>query len=715
MFGYEEIGLSLAYPSAYLFLALILITAYSYYVYRYTIPQINKSKKILLVSIRVLALLLLCFILFEPVLNLNRKLILEPANLVFIDNSRSMTIKDGTNRSSNVKKILDDFSANASEDDLTFFEFGNSTREVKDDSLDKINFSDGSTNLQNVFNYVKSSDKNIASVTLITDGVLNSGSNPYYDAIKLGIPIFTIGIGDTTQRKDVEIKKVLHNDYLYAKTPTSIIATIYNKGFAGQPVSASLYEDNKFISQQTITLSSAGIQNVAFDYKPESSGEKKMNVIITPLKDEFTTANNKTIFYVNVLSNKIKVVLLASSPSADLTFINNSLERDENLEVSSIVQVAKDKFLNKLNYKILDSADVFFLIGFPSDITPKNLLDRVIDRIKNDKVPYFLTLSSAISLNKLSLLGDKLSFTINGSSNLYREVQPEILQEQSNNPILKQSDKDIIGLWSKLPPVLQPNCIFNPRIESKVLAKIKINNKVINSPLIITKNFSGKRSVTVLAKDIWKWKLQVAPQGIDLFDNFMVNSLRWLRAGEEQKLVSIKLSKKNYSQGERIEFSAQVSDESLNPVSDAEIKIKIRSDKNEYETEMQNVGPGLYEGSIIINEMGDFHFTGEASEDGILLGKDNGNFNIGEIDLEMINPVMNYSLLNLLAHDSGGEFYTPDDYKQLIQKINHLNKVSSKEKIVKSEITLWSDKWMLIIAILLFSLEWFIRKRSGML
>ena len=234
MFGYDEIGLSLAYPAAYLFLALILIAAYSFYVYRYTIPQVNQSKKILLVSLRFLALLLLCFILFEPILNLSRKLILKPANLVFVDNSRSMTIKDGTHRSAKVKEILDDFSTQASDDNLTFYEFGNFIRKIPTDSLEQVNFYDGSTNLQEIFNYVKDSDKNVASVTLITDGVLTSGSNPYYDAINLGIPLFTIGIGDTTQRKDVEIKKVLHNDFLYAKTPTSIIATIYNKGFSDE-------------------------------------------------------------------------------------------------------------------------------------------------------------------------------------------------------------------------------------------------------------------------------------------------------------------------------------------------------------------------------------------------------------------------------------------------------------------------------------------------
>jgi hypothetical protein len=77
--------------------------------------------------------------------------------------------------------------------------------------------------------------------------------------------------------------------------------------------------------------------------------------------------------------------------------------------------------------------------------------------------------------------------------------------------------------------------------------------------------------------------------------------------------------------------------------------------------------------------------------------------------------VMNYSLLNLLAKESGGEFYSPDNYKPLMTRINQLNKLSSREKIVKSEITLWSDTWMLLIAIFLFSLEWFIRKRSGML
>jgi len=715
MFGYEDIQLSLAHSAAYLAIALLLIALYSFYVYRFTIPQIDPYKKVLLVTLRVLALLILCLILFEPILNLSKKLTLEPGNLVFIDNSRSITIDDGTDRTTKVKKVLNDFSAYSSESNLTFYEFGNSVKDVSADSLEEMKFSDGSTNLQEIFNYVRSSDKNIASVTLITDGVITSGSNPYYDAVNLGIPVFTIGIGDTTQRKDIELKKVLHNDFIYAETPTSIIATISNKGFDGEIITVSLYEDNKFVSKQTVNLSNAGIQNIVFDYKAQSSGEKKLSIQLSTLKDEFTTANNKQIFYVNVLSNKIKVLLLASSPNADLTFIKNSLARDENIEVSSIVQISRDKFLDQLNYSKLDSADVLFLIGFPSDATPDELLNRVILKIEEGKIPYFLTLSAGVSINKLLRLGNSLPFRFSQSFAGFREVQPFILQEQINNPIFQQADKNSQDNWNNLPPVSQPFLIFNPKIESKTLAQIKVNNAVVNSPLILSNNFSGKRSIAVLAKDIWKWKLQIAPKGLDLFDSFIVNSLRWLRASEEQKPVMIKTSKKIFSQGERIEFSGEVFDESLNPISDAGIKIKISSQKNKYETDMQNVGPGLYEGSIIINETGDFSFSAEAMTDGRVLGKDNGNFNIGEIDIEMINPVMNYSLLNLLASESGGEFFFPDDYSGLLNSLKELKLNSSKEKVVTSEINLWSDTWMLIIAVLLFSLEWFIRKRNGML
>ncbi len=715
MFGYEEIKLNLAYDSLYFILALIVIAAYTIYVYRYTIPPVSKIKKIVLISLRTAALLCILFIFFEPVLSFTKKFILEPVNLIFVDNSRSMTIEDGTNREESVRNIAADFVDASIAGEKEFYLFGTDVRELPTDSLNKINFEDGITNIAKIFSLVQKEDNNFASITLITDGVITAGSNPVYTADKLSIPVFTIGIGDTTQRKDVLVKRVLYNHLLYQGTPTTIIATLQNNGLSGKDVRLSLYENNILIEQKPVTLSETGIQNESFEYTPNSSGEKKLSVVVSKVKDEFTTANNKKVFYVKVLSNKIKVLVLAGTPSTDLTFIKNTLRSDKNLTVQSIVQISKDRFLNDASFALVDSADIIFMVGFPANDTPLELLNKVKKRIENDRVPFFIAFTPEINTAKLLSLQKELPFTFKQSFGSFRKVQPQIFEDQRENPVIQNSADDVLKIWNNLPPVVQREFNFVPKPEAKVISKTKVNNVVLNDPLIISRSFNGKRSIAVLAGEIWRWKLQTATKNTDVFDRFIINSVRWLNTPEEEKRVSIKTSKKIYTLGERIEFTAQVNDEALNPVPDAIVKIKIKSDNETYEVELQSVGKGLYEGSIQINKKGDYKFTGTAELDGTMLGKDAGTFNVGELDIEMITPRMNYEFLSLLAKKTNGKFFTADNYERVFGLINSINERSKKEKLVTSEITLWSSEWLMIIAIFFFSLEWFLRKRAGML
>jgi len=714
MFGYDEIGLNLAYPSTYLVVALILLAAYSFYVYRFTIPIISKIKKFLLVSLRTLALLTIVIVFFEPIISFTKKITLEPVNLIFIDNSSSINIEDGTSRPETIKNIVADLSSNELIGKSEFFLFGNNVRGISKDSLAKINFTDGVTNLTEVFKTIDVDEINYASIVIISDGVYTEGSNPTYKTANLQLPVFTIGIGDTTRSNDVEVSKVLFNDVVYAETPTSIIAAIQHKGFDGETVSVSLLENNQKIEEQTIVLSKSGIQNVNFSYTPKTNGEKKLSVLITNLSDEFTYANNKKIFYVNVLSNKIKVMILAGNPSTDLSFIKNSLKSDENLTVNSLTQIAADKFVENVDYSLVDSADLLFLVGFPGVTTTGELLNIVQKNISDNKIPYFISLPPQSAIERINQLQD-LPFSFNQQLRSYREVQPEIILTEKNNPLLKHERPDEINNWNNLPPVLQPSINFTSNPGSKILSTIKVNNNPINIPLIVTRNFNGKKSVAVLAGDIWKWKLQTTRKNLNLFDNFILNCVKWLNTREEQDRILVKTSKRNYSPGETVEFLARVSDESLNPVDDADIKVQISSSRNSYEVDMLSAGKGLYEGTILLNETGDFNFEADIFREGIFLGKDDGTFNVGEIEIEMINPVMNYGLLKLLAYESGGNYYTPDKYELLSSQLAEINKSASKEKIITSDVTLWSDEWLLVVAILLFSLEWFLRKRIGML
>ncbi len=716
MFNYEKINLNFFFPPFYFFLFLILLTAYSFYVYRYTIPQISSSKKIFLTGLRSLALILLLFVFFEPILTLAKKKVLEPISLIFLDNSRSMQINDGTNREQTIKSFVNGIQKNNLSNNSIIFSFGTKISKLNIDSLNKLNFSEGSTNFANISSTIKKIDQNISSIVIASDGVITEGADPIHSLEKLNIPIFTIGIGDSTSRNDIAVKNVLFNDMIYAQTPTAIVAAISNIGFGNKNVTVSFFENDVLIDHNNITLSPDGIQNVDFTYTPKSGGEKKLSVEVSNIPGEFTTANNRKIFYLKVLSNKVKILLLAGSPSSDVSFVKNTLKSDNNFTINSITQVAANKFIEKNDQqKLIDSANIFFLIGFPSKETPMNLWQSVIKNISEKDIPYFITLSSGIDFSKLKLLQSELPFTIGNINNDYIEIQPDISAYQQDNPLLQNNSSNPIGSWNNLPPVYQPNVDLRSKPESNIISKVKINNVPMNRPLILTKMLGNKKSIAVLAKDIWRWKLETAPKNLDLFDRFILSSVKWLNKKENQKLVTIKTSKKLYSLGEQIEFNAQVYDQTYNPVSDANVNVKIKTGNETNEINLNSLGNGLYEGTFQSDKAGDYSYSGDASIGQNKLGSDNGSFNIGEVDIEMMNPRMNYEYLNLLANQTNGKFFYNSNFQQLFSILKQINKKSEKDKIEVSDINLWSNEWLLIIAIILFGMEWFFRKRWGMI
>ena len=716
MFDIEKINLNFAYPYFYFIIAAILIAFYAFYTYRYTIPQISRPFKIFLVTLRTLALFLILFAIFEPILNIVRKKIIEPENLIFVDNSKSIRIQDGTNREEAVHNFLKNAENNGLMRNSELYDFGNQIKKINPDSTDKLTFSEASTNFSKIFSSIKNEGNNISSVIIISDGVITDGMNPLYTAEKSGFPVFTIGVGDTTRRKNLAINRVLSNEYIYAETPTTINVSISNNGFENSTIVLSLYEDNRLIKKQNINFVNEDEKTTSLVYTPQNPGEKKLTFTISELKGEYSFADNKKIVYVNVLDNKINVLLIAGSPSADLSFIKNSLASDEYLRISTITQIAPDRFLESTDRnKLIDSANVLYLIGFPAAQTPSSLLNKVLEAIHNKNKPFFLVTSAGIDYSKLKLFQSELPFTIKSIAQGSTEVQPDVSLDEMENPLLENNAQNIIDAWDNLPPVYRDNVEYNVKPESEVLAKIKINNIPFNQPLIISRKLGNKKSIAVLAKDIWKWKLQTAEKKLDLFDRFVLSSVKWLNAKEDQKLISIKTTKKIYSFGEPVEFTGQVYNETLNPIDDAEINVDVKSEKEDFAIIMNAVGSGIYEGKLETNKPGDYIYSGTAKLRGKVLGSDKGKFSIGEVDIEMINPRMDKDFLNLLSLQTGGKFFYYTNYTPLFNIIKNLNEKKSNVKLIKSEFTLWSSEWLLLAAIILLGLEWFFRKRSGML
>lgn len=716
MFNFEKINLSFSFNGIFFFIGLILLAGYTIYMYRYTLPPVSSSKKTILVLLRTFALILLLFTIFEPVATLVKKTIIKPLNLVFVDNSRSININDGTGRSENERRFVEGLNANNLLNTSELFTFGTHVTSFAYDSLSMLNFSEGSTNFSKIISFIKAQNENIASVSIISDGVITEGANPLFTAEKLNIPIFTIGVGDTARRNDIEIKNVLFNEFIYAGTTTAISATILNKGFANSPSVISLYEDGVLLEQRTITLSGDGIQNEIFNYTPKSGGEKKLTLELNHHDGESNFANNKSIFFIKVLSNKVKILLVAGSPSPDLSFIKGTLEEDKNLSVKSITQVGPNKFIEKNNpVAELDSAEIIFLIGFPAKETGSELLNGIKAAIGSKGRPFLFLMEANTDFNKLKNLASELPFVIQNAETGVSEIQAVVQTSESENPLLQNNAQNAIEAWNNLPPVFMTNAGIIAKPESEIVIRARMNNLALNTPLIMTSRLGSRRSIAVLASGIWRWKLQTATKQLNLFDSFIHNSVKWLKSFEEQKQVSIRTSKKLYALGEQVEFSSEVYDASYNPVSDAEVKVRIKQGDRTDEVILNSIGSGLYEGTFQTGRSGDFTFSGTAARNDKPLGSDAGSFNIGEADIEQLNPKMDYEFLTSLADNTGGKFFSYNDMNNLYPILKNIQQNASKEKTDIVELRLWSNETLLIIIIGLLSIEWFIRKQSGML
>jgi len=361
----EYLTVSFSFNPVYLAAGAIFLLFYSVFTYKFTIPPVAPLIRIVMMSLRFVALLIILFAIFEPVLTLVNRQKVRPTDLVFIDNSLSMNKSADFSRGEKVFGILEKFKDEGFLSPSNIFSFGSKTRNIDPDSLRLLDFKDRRTNFEDIFKWIKEADLNISSVTVLSDGIITEGINPGFAAEKTGIPVYTIGIGDTAVKRDIAISKVLFNEYIFSNNSTKIIVTLIQNGFQNQAVRVTLSDGTGTVESKEVRLSDI-TQEIEFQYTPSLTGEIKLTADVSILKEDSNQTNNRKIFYLNVLKNRFKVLIISASPNSDLTFIKNSLKQNPSLLIETITQISRDSYLESLPGKIPpDSADIFFLIGFP--------------------------------------------------------------------------------------------------------------------------------------------------------------------------------------------------------------------------------------------------------------------------------------------------------------------------------------------------------------
>lgn len=690
---------SSTYSPLFLILFLIISAAVSFYFYRNF--AIGGSKKYLLISIKTIALFLLLALFIEPVLS--RIFGGDPTrlNVILIDNSRSL--QTGSNEE-DIRNVIN--KSGVISDNYEVFTFGNELKQLP--GIDSLNFSGYTTDLSNALRNLKRTfpDRNFNSITVISDGAFNSGGNPLYEARTFRAPFITIPIGDTLQKYDIVTRDVIYNNKAFTDSPVKIRPLINIHGFQPGPYNINLKREGMIVSSKVINAAAGQFSyETEFEVTENLPGKILYEVEAAHVNGELTYKNNSQKFFITFADKKVNILVVSGGPGYDNEFIGSVIKRLGNFNITYRTAKTPTEFYEGgIDAKDFPELSVMVLLNYPTTQTAASVASEIALNAKTHKIPIVFFAGKNTDYHKLNSFDEMIPFNISrtGSGETLFNLQPVGSQD---NPLAK-----ITGIGSA--PQIFRNVSGMPKPGSITLA----TDKSSGEPVMITRTSGDNKSSALLAYGLWKWKLNPSSDGSKVIESLLQETIEMTIQKEKKVKFKIYPQKDVFDYLEQVKILAEVFDESYNPTRNAAIngrllqnsgsriaELTFSADENRYVTVYDPLAPGGYK------------VEADAELSGIFYAKDETRFLSDTLNTEYLRTVSDHNALRELSMNTGGAFIDADERYNVTSVIDSTkNWVGSSGFIERYlRFNLWENRYMLGLILLLFSIEWILRKRNN--
>ncbi len=720
-----KIAFSSSWPLIVTLVAVFCIIIFNILIYRRTVPESQLITRTILLTIRSCALILILLTLTGTTINITRSSFKKPRVALLIDKSGSMEIVDKKEKRADIiSRALHSKIFKGLQDryNMVLYYFSDRLTPAKKFPPDSIKPEGLATNISGAITDLLEKETALSAIILITDGSYNRGKNPVRTAEKIEIPIYTLGVGNPLQRRDLVLSQMRTNEIVYVNDLVPVELLINGPGFEGEEVYVRLFVENKIIATKSITIPQEGLpKNITLYFKPEREGFLELACDITRLKGEASYKNNQRKCYVRVLKNKISLLFISGAPCADLSFLKRILLKDKNIRVTIRTQKQGNTFYEGKLPSLMDlsSFDCLILLNFPRSDTDHQLWKNLSREIKKLKKPLFILTGSETDFKRVRSIGELLPVT--GLKKSYEKIiLPELTQEGKNHPIMKvfEDQEKTTQAWKDLPPLYTSWIVDNIKPESVVLLNSKFRvtqnpSKEIKQPLVVIRSLNTEKSVLFIGQGIYRWDLLMWGLGKtnNLLRSFITNIIRWLAIRETNSLSHLSLDKNIYRAGEEIKFYARVYDETYKVLTNAHVEVTIVSGSDTVSINLTESESGKYSGSYRTFKSGKYISIMKATHDRFTLASDTVEFSVSEYNPEFMDTRADFKTLKQIAAVTGGRFTAFDSLSAIAREMN----IPRLRETNSHQLKLFETFPFALFVMILFFAEWTIRRRKGMI
>lgn len=633
------------------------------------------------------------FLLLGILMRINKDETKNPTIVMIEDASTSI-------KNSEDQQLMKDLKSNLEADfQLESYHFSGEIEEGLADTIDG-----QTTNISQVFEFIDETyaNQNLGAVIMSTDGIFNEGQNPIYQKSNITSPFYFIAQGDTTQKKDIQIKQVYHNRIAYLQDKFIVQADVQAYNFNNTNTTVSIYQikngQRTLIEKEPLQINNNSFfKTIEFEVPAEQVGVVKYIVEVSGRNGEYSKSNNFREFFVDVLDARQKILIYANAPHPDLAAIKNIVNTNKNYEVKTV--------LAKAGESNLAVYDLVIFHNLPSD---KNSINSQLDQLNKLRKPRLFVAGTQISIPAFNQAQSVVKITANTSS--INEVQASV----KNDFKLFEQSQELKKIVSSFPPMLSKFGEFTADPTANVLLTQKIGDVVTEYPLLAVKNQSGLREGVITGEGMWQWRLfnYLQTNNFDLVNELLTKTINYITIKEDKRKFRVSSSENIYKTYDRVGFDAELYNESYEKINDVDAFLVVKNESNiEFQYTFSKIAD-FYQIDAGTLPAGNYSYTGTTNYSGKTL-KASGKFSVQEVQLEQANTTADHNLLKGLNERYGGAIFYERSVEDIVAKIkadNQLKPIIYSASKTESALNL---KWILFALMFLLFLEWFVRRLLG--
>ncbi len=703
-FTFEGFGTSLHW--LLIFLLISGSVALSWFTYK-SISNIKPWQKISLISLRSATFLLLLAVLLNPLFNIIETDQIRSSVAIIFDNSASTTIEKGEYSGLESYREVISHLAAENEPNIRFRTFG-FDRNIFPAQPDTLSFDGSGTDISRAITQFLDEREDERALIFVSDGIFNTGRDLSWLATRLDFPVYTVAIGDNSRLQDIIVQDVIHNEIGYTNTISPVSATIRNDGMPGQEIEIQLRRDGDILESKTIsTTQERSIHTVRFELLLEDEGFQQYEIHVPEIEGEWTTENNTQAFSIEVLDDRINVMLLSFEIHPDIRAWRSILLTDESIRLDSRTWLGDDRFLEGEFPAQADSIQLVILHGFPTQNIPQNIIQQVQNYVQGTPMVWLASPKSDFRLVQQFLPNSPIR---GGRGTEFFDVRLALSGSSTSHPILELPEID----FRTTPPLFSPIRNLNADSDAEILLNPVFRNNTLETPLLSLRSIGNTRTAFISAHGWFKWYLNGGE--IRRFtEEFMNNVIKWTSTSDDESLLRIRPSRNVIQETENVVLNAFLRNESGLEEDDASIDVVITGGAiQERRYTMINEGLGQYRLNAGNLPQGTYNFTATAQKDNRLIDERSGQFLVGSSNQEFINTVRNDEFLEFLANETGGQFFEWQDANLVMDQLRRDGHNEFITQSISSELRAYQNPFWFILVILFLSAEWIIRKIASL-